>query len=57
MALIVSNVVGVGKNIIKIDHHTDIKKVGKDIFYKLLEGCRNIGRDISDIEKHNFLFK
>jgi len=57
MTLIVGHVVGIGKNIIEIDHHTDIKNVGKDIVYKLLEDCRNIGRDMSNVEKHNCLFK
>ena len=57
MTLIVGHVFGIGKDIIEIDHHTGIKNIGKDIVYKLLEGYRNIGKDMSDVEKYNCLFK
>jgi len=41
---IVSHVIRIDKNIIKIDYHTDIKKVREDVIYKTLEliHCRYI---------------
>jgi len=49
----ISHVIGIDQNIIKIDYHIDIKKVRKNVIYKVLEDSRSI----SKIKEHDRLFK
>jgi len=38
------HVIGVDEYIIKVDHNTNIQKIGKYVIYKLLKGYRGIGK-------------
>jgi len=53
MLSMISHVIGIDQNIIKIDYHIDIKKVRKNVIYKVLEDSRSI----SKIKEHDRLFK
>ena len=47
------HVIWVDEYIIQIDHNIDIQKVGKNIVYELLKGCKSIGKT----EGHYISFK
>jgi len=42
--VIFGHVIWVDKYIIQIDYNIDIQKVGENIIYKLLKGCKSIGK-------------
>jgi len=42
MLVMFGHIIRVYEYIIQIDHDTDIQKVGENVIYKLLEGCRSI---------------
>ena len=49
----ISHIVRIDQNIIKINYYTNIEKVGKDIIYKTLEDSRSIGK----IKRYNGSFE
>ena len=53
MLSMISHVVRIDQNIIKIDYHTDIKEVRENVIYEALEGSRSIG----ETKGHNKLFE
>ena len=44
MPVMLGHVIRVDKYIIQINHNTDIQKIGENVVYKSLEGCRSIGK-------------
>ena len=41
---VISHVIGIDQNIIKINYHIYIDGVRKDVIYEVLEGSRSIGK-------------
>jgi len=53
MLSMISYVIGIDQNIIKIDYHIDIKKIRKNVIHKVLEDSKSI----SKIKEHDRPFK
>jgi len=53
MLYIISHVIRIDQNIIKIDYYTNIKKIRKDVIHKVLEGDRSVG----ETKEHKRLFE
>ena len=53
MLSMISHIIGIDQNIIKIDYHINIKKVRKNVIHKVLENSRSI----SKIKEHDRPFK
>ena len=53
MLVMLGHVIRVDKYIIQIDHNIDIQKVGENVVYESLKGCRSIDKT----KKHYRSFK